>query len=126
MEKEIFQKEYLIKSSTSILYNYLTTPSGLSEWFCDNVNIKDEVYYFMWDGSEDEAKLKGKKKGEFIRWQWLDDEDTSCYFELKIRIEGLTKEAALVVTDFAESDEMEEAIMLWDKQIDKLKRILGS
>ena len=126
MEKEIFQKEYLIKSSTSILYNYLTTPSGLSEWFCDNVNIKDEVYYFMWDGSEDEAKLKGKKKGEFIRWQGLDDEDTSCYFELKIRIEGLTKEAALVVTDFAESDEMEEAIMLWDKQIDKLKRILGS
>ena len=124
-DKLQFQQEFLIKSSTQILYNCLSTPSGLSEWFCDDVNIKGDQYNFMWDGSEEVAKLLTKRKGEFIRFQWMDDEDTDYFFEMKIVIDPITKEVALVITDFAEEDEMEESRLLWSNQVDDLKHTIG-
>ncbi len=124
--KEKMQFEYLIKTSSKILYNCISTPGGLAEWFCDDVNIKNDVYSFQWDGAIEQAKLKGKKAGEYMRFQWLDDEGEDYFFELRIKIDALTKEVALIVTDFAEPDEVEEAKLLWENQISDLKHILGS
>lgn len=127
MEREEYQLEYIIKSSPNVLYNYLKTPSGLSEWFADNVNIKDDIYSFFWDGSEEEARLVTKKNKESVKFRWLYDEEDEedYYFEFRIAVDPLTGETALIITDFAEEDEKEEAILLWDKQVDKLKRLLG-
>ncbi|MGB0425075.1 MAG: START-like domain-containing protein [Flavobacteriales bacterium] len=130
MDKVQFQQEYLVNASTSIIYNCFTTPSGLSEWFADDVNIKDDVFIFFWDGSEEYAKLLTKKKDEYVKYRWiedLDDEgDKNEFFELRLRVDAITKEVAILVTDFAEEDELEEAKLLWASQIDKLKRVLGS
>ncbi|KAB1064420.1 START-like domain-containing protein [Salibacter halophilus] len=125
-ERKEFKLEYIIKSSPNILFNYLSTPSGISEWFCDNVNIKDDVYNFYWDGSEDSAKMLEKKDKKSIRFQWLDDEGTDFFFEFALKKDAITNETALIVTDFAEDDEKEEAVLLWNSQIDELKHILGS
>lgn len=127
MEREEFKLEYIIKSSPTVLYNYLKTPSGLSEWFADNVNIKDDVYTFFWDGSEDDALLVGKKDKEYVRFRWMYDEEDGedYYFEFYINVDSLTGETALIITDFAEADEKDESILLWEKQVSKLKRILG-
>ena len=78
MEK--IELEYPIRSSTSVLYDMFSTPSGLSEWFADDVNIKDDVYTFFWDGSEEEARLITKKNNEFIKFHWLehDEEQGTC------------------------------------------------
>lgn len=129
MDKEKYQVEYLVNASKSILYNCLSTPSGLSEWFADDVNIKNDVYSFFWDGTEEDARLLTKKREEFVKFKWLeteDDPDDKSFFELRIKIDALTGETALLVTDFAEEDEVEESQLLWSSQIDKLKRILGS
>lgn len=129
MDKEKYQIEYLVNASKSILYNCLSTPSGLSEWFADDVNIKNDVYSFFWEGAEEDARLLTKKREEFVKFKWIeteDDDDDKSYFELRIKIDALTGETALLVTDFAEVDEVEESQLLWDSQIDKLKRILGS
>ncbi len=127
MEREEFKLEYIIKSSPTVLYNYLKTPSGLSEWFADNVNIKDDVYTFFWDGSEDDALLVGKKDKEYVRFRWMYDEEDGedYYFEFYINVDSLTGETALIITDFAEANEKDESILLWEKQVSKLKRILG-
>jgi hypothetical protein len=118
--------EYPLKTSKSVLYKRLTTPSGLSEWFADNVTIKNDVLTFYWDGSEEEAIVLSKKKGESIRYQWLENEDEDRYFELSIQIDEMTKDIALIVTDFAENnDEKEEGILMWDTQIDNLKSAIG-
>lgn len=118
--------EYPLKTSTSVLYKRLTTPSGLSEWFADNVSIKNDVLTFYWDGSEEEAIVLSKKKGESIRYQWLENEGEDRYFELSIQIDEMTKDIALIVTDFAESkDDKEEGILMWDTQIDNLKSAIG-
>ena len=56
-EKIKFELEFPIQVSPSLLYQYISTPSGLSEWFADNINSRGEVFTFIWGESEEEAKL---------------------------------------------------------------------
>ncbi len=124
--KQKIELEYILRTSPTILYNRLSTPSGLSEWFADDVNVNGKIYTFVWDGSEQEAELMGKKDNKFIRFRWIEDEGEDCYFEFNINVDELTGDTALVVTDFAEEDEMEGSVSLWNQQIDQLKHGLGS
>ena len=122
-----FEMEFPIKVSQKLLFQYISTPSGLSEWFADNVNSRGEISIFIWDDSEESAKLIRKINNEKIQFQWLDDEETDCYFELRIQFDEITKDVSLIVTDFAEDeDEVEESKLLWTNQISDLKKVLGS
>ncbi len=127
-DKEKYEMEFVIQASPSLIYTYISTPSGLSEWFADNVNSRGELFTFIWDGSEEQAKLLSKKNGERIKFRWLvDDEDgASYYFEIRIQVDEITKDVSLMITDFAEDDEVEEGKMLWANQIGSLKQVLGS
>lgn len=120
-----FEIEYVIQSSPQLLYQYLATPSGLSEWFADNVNSRGEKFIFIWDGAEENAKLLKRKSDEFVRFAWEENDDDS-YFEMKIIVDEITKDVSLFITDFAEEDEVEESKMLWENQVSDLKQILGS
>ncbi|TLX72251.1 SRPBCC domain-containing protein [Labilibacter sediminis] len=121
-----FELEFIIKTSPSILYNRLSSPSGLSEWFADDVNVKGSNYTFIWDGAEQEAELVHKKENKSIRFHWVDDENDDTYFEFNINVDDLTGETALVIVDFAEEDEIEDSMELWNQQVDQLKHGLGS
>ena len=121
-----FEMEFPIQVSQKLLYQYISTPSGLSEWFADNVNSRGENFIFIWDDSEESANLVSKKMPEKIRFQWIDDEDTDYYFELRIQFDEITKDVSLIVTDFAEDGEVEESKMLWTNQVSDLKKVLGS
>ncbi len=127
-DKIQYEMEFEIKSSTQVLFNMLSTPSGLSEWFADNVNIKKDLFTFIWDGSEESAFLLGKKKGESIKFQWEEDkeEGLKTFFEIRIKVDELTNDVALIITDFAEEDEVDEAKLLWENQIAELKMVIGS
>ena len=124
--KEKFEIEFPIQASEKLLFQYISSPSGLSEWFADNVNYRGEVFIFIWDGAEEQAKLLSKKNGERIKFKWLNDDEDASYFEIRIQVDGITKDVSLMITDFAEDDEVEETKMLWDNQISDLKQILGS
>ena len=104
----------------------MATPSGMSEWFADNVNSRGEMYTFIWDGSEEQAKVLAKKNAERVRFRWLEDEDEPYYFELRIQVDEITKDVSLIITDFAEEDEIDEGKMFWENQISELKHIIGS
>ena len=125
MEKTKIELEYIVNTSPTILFNCLSTPSGLSEWFANDVNIKNDMYTFFWDRSEESAKLLNIRKGESVKFQWEDDEDEDYYFEMAIRIDPLTKEVALIITDFAEEDEEDEISMMWDNNVSSLKQAIG-
>jgi uncharacterized protein YndB with AHSA1/START domain len=125
MDKVRIDLEYIIKTSPTILFNCLSTPSGLSEWFSDDVNIKDDRYTFFWDGSEETAILKTVRKSESVKFQWEDDEGEDYFFEMTIKIDDLTKDVALLVTDFADEGEEDEIQLMWDNNIDNLKKAIG-
>ena len=128
MSKTQFEIEFVIQASPQLLYQYMHTPSGLSEWFADNVNARTEKYSFFWDDSEEDALLPRKPANEFVRFRWLngDDDQDDCYFEMRIVVDEITKDVSVVVTDFADEDEVEETKMLWESQIGDLKQVLGS
>ncbi len=126
MVKEKYQIEFNIKSSLKVLFNRLSTAGGLNEWFADDVRVLGKKYTFVWDGSEQEAEMINRKDLKYVRFHWLEDEDEKTYFEFKLNVDELTGDLALIVTDFAEPDEVQDSKELWDSQISELRHILGS
>ena len=118
--------EFVVNASPKMLYKFLSTPSGLAEWFADNVNSRGKLYSFFWDESEEVAKLVTKKMDKFIRFKWEEDEDEDSYFEFRLETDDLTNDLSLIITDFAEEDEVEEAKMLWESQVNSLLHAIGS
>ena len=128
MTKISFELEFLLKTSPKVLENMLSTPSGLSEWFADDVNIKGDIFTFFWDGSQEEARILTKKLNGKVKFQWLSDEEdgNDVYFEIRYEVDPMTKAVILKIIDFAEPDEIEEVQQLWEQQISDLKRVLGA
>ena len=109
MESKIrYEIEFPINSSPQLLYQYISTPSGLQEWFADNVNSRGEFFTFMWNDSQEKARLASKKSGEKVKFKWVDEssKDTDYFFELHILVDELTKDVSLMVVDFAEKEEL--------------------
>ena len=127
IEKVQIDLEFIINSTPGVLFNRLSTPSGLSEWFADDVDLHDEsVYTFKWKGEQQEAIVLERKENKLIRFRWLDDDDEEAYFGFRIVTDELTGSTALVVTDFCDADERRYSIELWNKQIELLKHGLGT
>ena len=129
MSKKIFYSlEFDFQASPQLLFQYLSTPSGLSEWFADNVISRGEDFVFIWDDSEEEAKMLQSKNNERVRFQWMNDEENSedYYFEFKIQVDEITKDLSLIISDYSDDDELEESKLLWRSLIADLKQVLGS
>lgn len=120
--------EFTLNTSQNILFNRLSTPSGLSEWFADDVNLNGDIFTFIWDNSESQAQMVHKKENKSIRFRWIDDGtplDEEAYFEFRISPDEITGGVALYVTEQLVDNDLEDAISLWNCQIAELKRILG-
>ncbi|MBN2806839.1 MAG: SRPBCC domain-containing protein [Prolixibacteraceae bacterium] len=123
MDKVKIELEYVINCSPKVLYNRLSSASGLAEWFADDVAVNGKKYTFIWDGNEQVANLSFRKENLIVRFEWVDDES---YFEFKITRDELTGDVSLLITDFTDPEEMEETRSLWDSQVTILKHVVGS
>ncbi|MFZ9943922.1 MAG: START-like domain-containing protein [Bacteroidia bacterium] len=126
MAKKVkYELEFEIHSSPRILFGFLATPSGLSEWFADNVSFKDGIFTFEWDGVESRAVIDFKKDNQLVKFNWLDDPENT-YFQFEIRTDELTSDVALLVTDHCVPDDLKETRLLWEAQLQNLKQIIGT
>ncbi len=123
-KKKKIRLEYPIKSSPAILYNSISSPSGLSTWFADDVDIYNNNYKFKWDGDEQIAELLKKVSNKSIKFKWKSSTGDE-YFEFEIIQDELTDDVALVVTDFVDESDEKNAVQLWDSQVHELKTSLG-
>ena len=120
--------EFSFNTSPSILFNRLSTPSGLSEWFADDVNLNGTIFTFIWDNSESQAELLGIKENKYIRFRWLEDGEPvneETFFEFKIHPNELANGVALIVTEVIADNDTDDAESLWNYQVGELKRNLG-
>lgn len=124
-DKKKIQVEFLINCSPKVLYNRLSTASGLTEWFADDVRVKGKKYTFIWDKTEQTAEMTLQKENRLVRFNWL-DEDDDVYFEFRIAQDELTGDVSLLITDFTEEGEEEETRDLWETQVADLKHLVGS
>ncbi len=127
MNKIKFELEIPVHASPQMLYQYISSPSNLQEWFADKVNSRGKLYSFIWDGEEEKAELITKKSDDRIRFKWLESEGDDSFFEIKIEVDALTKDVSLIITDFADDeDEVEASKQLWENQIDELRHTIGA
>lgn len=122
--KKKFEIEFQMKTSPKLLFPRLSTPGGLSEWFADDVMIKGNVFTFVWDGNAQKAEQKYIRENQVVRYEWL-EEDEKTFFEFRLKTDELTGELALIVTDFAQVEEREDAEELWQNQISQLRHTIG-
>ncbi len=107
-----------------MLYQFFTTPSGLARWFCDKVDISGDTFTFDWDGSEEVAQLLEDEHDAMLKFRW-EESDEDEYWVIKMFKSPITNETVLEVTDFADSDEVEEQKEFWQEQINQLKGVIG-
>lgn len=124
----MYEIEVAIQASPHLIYQYISTATGLAEWFADDVNFKGDLFTFSWDDSNEFAKFCSKKANDRVKFRWLDEDkkETDYYLEIKIVEDDITKDVSLIINDFAFESEKEESIKLWKNQVNDLKKILGS
>jgi uncharacterized protein YndB with AHSA1/START domain len=123
--KKKFEMQYSLNTSPGVLFSRLSTASGLSEWFADNVNVNGNLFTFFWDGSEQQAEMIQLKENKSIRFHWTDDSDPKSFFEFRIDHDDIIGDSYLSITDFSEDNEKIDVVDLWDSQISELKHVLG-
>lgn len=65
------------------------------------------------------------KPNVFVRFHWEDTQEDE-YFGFDIQVQPLTEDVALIITDFVDPEDENDAIELWNKQIEILHRTLGA
>jgi len=124
-KKTLFTLEYPVRCSPAILFEFLSTPAGLQEWFADQVDEKDNIFSFSWNGNSDKAEVVESDDDRLIRFHWLNSPPEE-YFEFSIEKSEVTNQTILVVKDFAEKKEIKDQSQLWEHQIKDLFHRVGS
>jgi len=124
-KKQLYILEYPVRCSPSILFEFLSNPTAMQEWFADKVDERDGVYTFSWNDSEEKAVLVEKEQDKFIRFRWnhmAKDE----YFEFSVDRSEVTNQTILIIKDFADKKDIKDQSQLWEYQVKDLFHRLGS
>jgi len=124
-KKQLFSIEFPVRCSPTILYEFLSTPSGLQEWFADKVDERENIFSFSWNGTTDKAEVLEKEHDKYIRFHWLHAPKNE-YFEFRIETTEVSNMTILVISDFAEKSEIKDQSQLWDYQVKELFHRLGN
>jgi uncharacterized protein YndB with AHSA1/START domain len=125
VKKQLYTLEYPVRCSPSILYEFLSTPSGLQEWFADKVDERDNVFSFSWNGTQEKAELIEKEEGKYVRYHWTNTPKNE-YFEFRIEKAEISNQTILIITDFAEKKDIKDQSLLWESQVKELFHRLGN
>lgn len=121
----MYSVEFPIRCSPTILYEFLSTPVGLQEWFADKVDQRDHKFFFTWNGSTEIAEVLEHIENEFIRYRW-ESYPKDEFFEFSIEQSPITAETILRITDFADKSDIKDQEQLWHSQVNDLKHRIGA
>ncbi|MEO8852623.1 MAG: START-like domain-containing protein [Ginsengibacter sp.] len=127
MSKKVkYTVEYPVRCSPSILYEFLSTSSGLQEWFADKVQDEDSIFSFSWSGgAEEKAQMMESEENKSIKFHWLES-PADEFFEFSIDKSEVTNQTILTIHDFADKKEIKDQSQLWETQVKELFHRLGS
>lgn len=128
--KKLYTNDFEVHASIKMLYPYIETASGLSEWFADNVTISpDKVYTFVWDNENHRAVMSGHRVNHFVKFEYLseskEDEKDPSYFELRLEVNELTQTTFLKVVDYSDFEDQTELNDLWEGLVENLRTVVG-
>ncbi|MDQ6478198.1 START-like domain-containing protein [Dyadobacter sp. LHD-138] len=130
MEKFKFITEFELRSSPKVLFPYISTPSGLEQWFAEKVTVlPNQRFDFQWDGDSHVAKQTGLRINKAVKFEFentSEDDLDNNHLEIKLEVSELTQTTFLRVVDYSSNKDEAELISLWNGFMDNLKEIVGS
>jgi uncharacterized protein YndB with AHSA1/START domain len=130
MSKHKFISEYELRASPKVLFPYISSASGMQQWFAEKVVLKDSnTFDFLWDGESHVAKLSQLRLNKSAKFDFIPDnseEKDHNYLEFKMEVSELTGSTYLKITDYSLNSDEDELNELWGDLIYKLKEIVGS
>lgn len=124
-----FEKEFEFNASRRMLFPYIATAGGLSQWYADDVTIdEDKLFHFVWEGDTHRAKLVAQRTNSYVKFEFIDDlvDNVPAYTEIRLDENELTQSVYLKIFDYSDIGDEVEANELWDHLIQNLKEIVGS
>ncbi len=132
MGKLKFVSDYQINTSRKIIYPYLSTASGLSQWFADDVVInEDKVYNFIYDGEDHFARPTIMRSNRHVKFEFFDPQEGEgngvdhSFIEFKLEENELTQTFYLRVIEYGDAFDEQEQRSIWEGLITNLKEIIG-
>ncbi len=125
MKRVKVELEFIFRASPNLLYQFITTPACLVRWYCDEVEINEDLYSFSWNGAIEDAEMVDDFEDERVRFKWLDADDEKEYFEFKMYKSDVTLETILEITDFCDLGDEKSTKDWWSSQITALKQECG-
>ena len=131
MPKQKFVGEYQIKASRKMLFPYLSTATGLCQWFADDVNINniDKTLIFLLDGEERIATIDSIKNNRYVKFRFVNEDEKpkdNDTLEFRLEINELTQSVFVRVEEYTETDDLEESYQIWYNLLAQLKEIIGA
>ena len=124
MNRTQINLEFIFKASPTILYKFLTTPTCLIRWFCEEVDNNGDVFTFVWNGAEEVATLVDDIEDERVRYVW-EEADAGEYLEFRMYKSNVTNETILEITDYCDSHEVKQQHAYWNSLMDEMRRAVG-
>ncbi|MDQ1089057.1 MULTISPECIES: START-like domain-containing protein [unclassified Siphonobacter] len=128
MTKYKFVTEYELRASPKMLFSYISTASGLQQWFANKVNVgSNQSMIFEWDGENHPAKITSIRQNKSIKYDFLPEpgETEGNYMEFRLEQSDLTNSTFLKITDYSDNNDEEDLQALWDGLIDSLREVVG-
>lgn len=126
MSKTLFKAEFDINASSKMLYSYISTASGLAQWFADDVILdEDKNFNFIWEGEDHKAKMVAHRINHFVKFEFLREEEEVAYFEIHLERSELTESVYIAVTDYSDMEDEDELHDLWQGLVHNLKETVG-
>ena len=128
--RNTFNAEFEIHASKKMLFPYIFTASGLSQWMADDVTVdEDKVFNFRWEGEDHKAKMVTHRINSFVKFEFLpedeDDDEEPKSIEIRLEMNELTQMVFIAITDFNDINDDEELQDLWESLVHSLKEIVG-
>lgn len=122
--RTLYTLEYTFKAKAELLYSYIAIPFNLSVWFADKVEVENEVYSFYWKDSKEIAKMSKQAFKKKVVFHWLERRGEE-FLTFQIDTDELTGSTVLTISDWDDTDQLEQAELMWNGAIDKLKKLVG-
>ena len=131
MPKQKFIGEYQINASRKMLFPYLSTATGVCQWFADDVNINniDKTLIFILDGDERIAVIDSIKNNRYVKFRFLNEDEKpkeNDTLEFRLEINELTQSVFVRVEEYTDTDDLEESYQIWENLLSQLKEIIGA
>ena len=135
MDHPQYTAEFEFKASRKMLFPYINTASGLSQWFADDVIVdEDKIYTFSWDEEQAQARLAAQRLNKFVKFEFLnnpteapgtDNASDNPVVEMRLEENDLTGTVFLNINDSVTADNEEEFRVFWNQMADSLREIVG-